>query len=236
MRSSARHAQPALDPATTPPEMTDAEAVREVVDGNREMFEVIVRRYNQRLYRIGMGYLQDHAETEDAMQNAYVKAFLHLGRFRGNAAFATWLTRIMINECLMVLRSRKRAAMESLDDEDSPAGRTVLSAPAADTLLDHERRAVLEHAVRALPLTHRTVYLLRDVQHLSTSETARALDMSTANVKVCLHRAREELKAEVLKSAAGLELFSYPAALCDPMTARVMQVVLELPAPRSTGR
>ena len=149
MRSSARHAQPALDPATTPPEMTDAEAVREVVDGNREMFEVIVRRYNQRLYRIGMGYLQDHAETEDAMQNAYVKAFLHLGRFRGNAAFATWLTRIMINECLMVLRSRKRPAIESLDDEDSPPGEPSCPRPSGHAARPRATRRARTRGARA---------------------------------------------------------------------------------------
>src|SRR3954466_443520 len=83
-------------------DIPDTEAVKRVIAGNREMFEVIVRRYNTRLYRIGMAYLRDHAQSEDAMQNAYLKAFLNLRRFRGNSAFSTWLTRIMVNECLMI--------------------------------------------------------------------------------------------------------------------------------------
>src|SRR6476620_6351802 len=105
-------------PRARPPDVSDLDAVDAVVGGNREMFEVIVRRYNTQLYRVGMAYLRHHAQTEDAMQNAYLKAFLHLPRFRGTAAFGTWLTRIMINECLMMLRSKKGLVMENIDNWD----------------------------------------------------------------------------------------------------------------------
>src|SRR3954471_5291450 len=87
--------------------IADQELVAEVCRGNREMFEVLVRRYNERLFRTGMAYLGGHEQVEDAMQNAYVKAFVHLGQFHGTAAFSTWLTRIMINECLEILRKGK---------------------------------------------------------------------------------------------------------------------------------
>src|SRR3954447_6135327 len=97
-------------------ELSDLEAVKGVISGQREMFEVIVRRYNTQLYRVGMAYLRNHTQTEDAMQNAYLKAFLHLDRFHGTSAFATWLTRIMINECLMILRTRKRFIMENIHE------------------------------------------------------------------------------------------------------------------------
>ena len=96
-------------------EIGDLDAIDEVCRGNREMFEVLVRRYNQQLFRIGIAYLRKHEEVEDAMQNAYLKAFIHLPRFERTAAFSTWLTRIMINECLMTLRRRKKAAEKSLD-------------------------------------------------------------------------------------------------------------------------
>ena len=101
-----------------PPDPSDWDAINAVNGGHREMFEIIVRRYNAQLYRAGMAYLRNHAQTEDAMQNAYLKAFLHLARFRGGSSFATWLTRIMINECLMIIRSGKRAVMENIDDEN----------------------------------------------------------------------------------------------------------------------
>src|SRR5687767_1716096 len=108
--------------------ITDLDAVAGVLNGDREMFAVIVRRYNTQLYRVGMAYLRNHAQAEDAMQNTYLKAFLNLERFRGNAAFATWLTRIMINECLMTLRSNKRFVMENIDDADEPVVRELFAA------------------------------------------------------------------------------------------------------------
>lgn len=204
-------------------EIADCDAVADVIRGNREMFEVIVRRYNPQLYRVGMAYLRSHAQAEDAMQNAYVKAFLHLDRFRRSAAFGTWLTRIMINECLMLLRRRKSA-------REAPADALLFEAPApepaaADEINRQEMKILLEQAIAILPRNLRSVYMLREVQHLSTAETAACLGLSVDNVKVSLHRARERLKAELLKSAAGVELFAYPAAFCDPLTARVLRAV-----------
>lgn len=203
--------------------ITDLDAVAGVLKGNREMFEIIVRRYNTQLYRVGMAYLRNHAQTEDAMQNAYLKAFLNLERFRGNSAFATWLTRIMINECLMTLRARNRFVMENIDEEGGRMAHESFAAPTADPLHNQDLKAVLEDAIQTLPRSHRAVYLLREVQQLSTAETAACLEISPENVKVTLHRAREGLKTELMKSAAGIELFDYTAAYCDPMTATVMQ-------------
>ena len=223
MHPLAYAALPAPDTPRPVAPLTDLEAVAGVLDGNREMFEVIVRRYNTQLYRVGMAYLRNHAQTEDAMQNAYLKAFLNLERFRGSAAFGTWLTRIMINECLMTLRTRKRFVMENIDDADDRVVRELFAAPSADSLHNQDLKAVLEQAIQTLPRTHRAVYLLREVQQLSTAETAECLEISPENVKVSLHRAREGLKTELLKSAAGVELFDYPAAYCDPMTSKVMQ-------------
>jgi RNA polymerase sigma-70 factor (ECF subfamily) len=182
-----------------------------------------------------MAYLRHHAQTEDAMQNAYLKAFQNLSQFQGRSSFATWLTRIMINECLMMLRVQKRCHLESIDDEHLNPHHESLATPSADPLQDQEMKAMLEQALAALPRTHRAVYMLREVQHLSTAETAESLGISVENVKVCLHRAREGLKAELLKSAAGIELFSYPAPYCDPMTRRVLNAVFALPMASTMG-
>lgn len=216
-------------PSTRPgSDLPDLEAIRAVIGGDTEMFAVIVRRYNPQLYRVGMAYLQDHARTEDAMQNSYLKAFLNLSRFRGRSSFGTWLTRIMINECLMILRRQKRIFMESLDDGTHERDVAAFAARAPEPLLGQEIKAALERAVQALPRMHRAVYLLRDVQQLSTAETAACLGITRENVKVLLHRAREGLKTEFLKSAAGVELYDYPAPYCEPMTARVLQAIRRL--------
>ena len=203
-------------------DVADAQAVDAVIRGDREMFEVIVRRYNPRLYRVGMAYLRNHAQTEDAMQNAYLKAFLHLHQFRASSGFATWLIRIMINECLMTLRSRKRAVLENIDDVNFE---TLPFVTEREPLRGEEIKAVLEQAVQTLPRLQRAVYMLREVQQLSTGETATCLGISKENVKVTLHRAREALKERLIASTAVTEIFDYPAAFCDPMTTRVMRAV-----------
>lgn len=206
------------------PEISDLQAIDEVNRGNREMFEVLVRRYNRRLFRVGLSYLRQHEQTEDAMQNTYLKAFVHLGNFQRNASFSTWLTRIMINECLMMLRRRRRAREEVLlegakiHDATAPQGDTRLSLK--------EMKVLVETAISALPRNLRTVYVLREVQHLTTDEAAACLGVSPGSIKVMLHRARERLKSTLLESAAGLELFPYRAEFCDPLTARVMGVIL----------
>ncbi len=216
------------------PDLSDSEAVAAVKSGNRDAFEVLVRRYNRQLYRVGMAYLRDHAQTEDAMQNAYLKSFLNLGRFHGTSSFATWLTRIMINECLMFLRSKKRFTMETLDDGHARVEHASFLAPAApDALAGQDIKAALETALQELPRMHRAVYLLREVQHLTTAETAKCLGISRENVKVSLHRARDGLKAQLLKSAAGVELHDYPARYCDPLTARVMNRIRSAPLRRA---
>lgn len=215
--------------------ISDLDAIAAVTGGNREMFEVIVRRYNQQLYRVGMAYLRNHAQVEDAMQNAYVKAFLNLSKFARGAAFSTWLTRIMINECLMVLRRQKSRPESVLDeaaiDAGTQAGAVVPFTTSSDSenpraaaerLSLTEMKALLENAVAALPRKYRAVYVLREVQQLSTAEVAATLGVSSGSVKVDLHRARERLKTELLKTAAGAELFGYHAVYCNAMTTRVM--------------
>ena len=212
------------------PEMPDLEAIAAVVSGDREMFEVIVRRYNQALYRVGMAYLRDHAQTEDAMQNTWIKAFLHLAAFRGGAAFSTWLTRIMINECLMTLRRRKTTAgLPPIRELDTEAPAAPDADRAGERLDREEIKAMLETAIAALPRNYRAVYVLREVQQLSIAETAACLRTTPTNVKVLLHRARERLKRDLLKTAAAIEVFSYPAPHCTPMTERVMAAVRALP-------
>jgi len=142
------------------------------------------RRYNPQLYRVGMAYLRNHAEAEDAMQNAYLKTFLYLRRFEGNAAFATWLTRIMINECLMLLRRKKRSVVGSTPMHVAYLDRAATAEAPTDILNAAEMKAILEHAIQRLPCRHRAVYILREVQRLSTEETATCLALSPANVKV----------------------------------------------------
>src|SRR4029079_2271763 len=156
-----------------------------------------MRRHNQRLYRVACGILGDPAEAEDVMQDAYVRAYAHLDQFAGRSSFATWLTRIAVNEALARTRWRSRFveidAMPETRKDALPSLWSPDKGPESQAI-GRSLQAVLESAVAALPDTYRPVVMLRDVQGLSTAEAAECLDVSEAVVKVRLHRGRAMLR------------------------------------------
>jgi RNA polymerase sigma-70 factor (ECF subfamily) len=156
------------------------------------------------------------------MQNTYLKAFLHLRDFGNKSTAATWLTRIMVNECLMILRRQRREGASPVQPEPIP-DKTING---ETQLTMKEMKLLLEQAIASLAPRPRRVFMLREIQKLSTAETAACLSLSPANVRVILHRAHEEVKAALVRHAASAELFSYPATFCDPLTARVMRSIL----------
>ena len=130
----------------------------------------------------------------------------------------------------MMLRSRKGVVLEELDADGGQVDEEALAGVDSEPALNREDvKTVLEQLMASLSRTQRAVYLLREVQQLSIAETAQSLGLSPENVKVSLHRAKEALKAQLMKSAAGIELFEYPATYCDPMTAKVMAAVVKGP-------
>lgn len=203
--------------------LSDAEVVRRVVTGDKASFEILMRRHNTRVWRAIRSVLRDDAEAEDAMQQAWLSAYLHLPQFQGGSAFSTWLTRIALNEGLARLRRRNPLALAAELPEDAMDS-------TLPPVVDPERRAagrqlaaLLEEALDALPLNHRTVIMLREVQGLSTAEAADVLGVSEEVVKVRLHRAKGALREALYErtgEAAG-EAFSFLAPRCDRMVAAV---------------
>jgi RNA polymerase sigma-70 factor (ECF subfamily) len=204
---------------------TDEEVVERVLAGDRALFEVLVRRHNGRLYRAARAILRRDDEAEDAVQDAYVGAFAELSRFRGDAPFGAWLLRIAVNAALARRRRGRTlvaidpvrdglAEVETMDHGDDPERATG----------NRELRHALEAAVDALPAPLRTVFVLRDVEGLSTAEAAAALGLSAENVKVRLHRARAALRQR-LDEALGREtrrLYSFDGERCDRIVAAVL--------------
>ncbi len=213
------------------PSLDDGEVVRRVLAGEVELFEVLLRRHDPRVYRTVRSILRDEAEAEDAMQAAWVRAYQHLGEWKGAASFTTWLLRIAANEALGRLRRRRRLVAVD-DDQDGDGG---IMDPRAD---DPEERAaareavrLLERAVDELPPHHRLVFMLREVEGLSTSETAAALGIAEDAAKVRLHRARAALRRSLEETVEGaaLEAFPFHAPRCDRIVARVMEAIAGLP-------
>lgn len=223
-------ASAALLEQATKEEWTDEQVVGRVLSGETALYEVLMRRHNQRLYRVARAILRDDAEAEDVMQDAYVRAYQNLASFEGRAKFATWLTRIAVHEALA--RSRKRARFQSIDSSEGSQGDTMNSimstnrSPEQETY-DRELSGILEDAVLSLSEEYRLVFILRDVEGMSTEETAQSLNLTPENVKVRLHRAhsklRKQLYAAVGRSAA--RCFQFHAVRCDRVVRGVFETL-----------
>jgi RNA polymerase sigma-70 factor, ECF subfamily len=216
--------------------LTDDEAVGRVLAGDRAVFEVLMRRYNQRLYRVARTILKDESEAEDVMQHAYVQAYVHLGEFAGRAAFSTWLTKIAVYEALARIRRRHRdrpPAPLTESDED-PMSMLRSSEPDPEQQALHgELRTLLESAIESLPPGYRSVLVLREVEGLSTAETAECLDLTEDAVKTRLLRARALLREELLERAgvtAG-SAFTFHLSRCDRVVTGVFERLRLMPPP-----
>ena len=210
---------------TSGEQLSDADVVRRVVAGDAALFEILMRRHNQRIYRAVRAVLRSDEDVEDVMQQAYINAYQHLGQFAGDAQFSTWLTRIAINEAL---RRRKRARVVgegeegvtlSLVEDDGPDPEQQASTA--------EIRELLEREVAALPEMYRLVIMLRDVEGMSTAETAASLAISEDVVKTRLHRGRVMLRDNLYRRAGVTlqSLYTFGNARCDRVVASVMACI-----------
>lgn len=215
--------QSALQPVATPTVLSDEEVVARVLAGDVSLFEILMRRYNQRLFRVARGILADDAEAEDIVQEAYMRAFRELATFRGEALFSTWLTRIACHEALARAKKRRRLVqLVPSTGGEPPDPPSEASGPERE-MENRELQAVLREAVEALPDPLRAVFCLREIEDLSTEETASALDLSIENVRVRLHRARRSLR-QTLDQRIGCEvrrLYLFDGPRCDRIVAGV---------------
>jgi len=201
--------------------LADAEVVKRVLAGDTALFEVLMRRHNGRIYRAVRSIVRDDVETEDVMQQAYVSAYAHLDQFAGAASVATWLTKIAVNEALARVRTRGRfVAVDPSAQDERPM--SELSNPER-RMASRELGGLLESAIDRLPEGYRSVFVLREVEGLSTAETAECLALTQELVKVRLHRAKARLRDDIFArvgSTAG-ELFQFQAPRCDRVVAAV---------------
>lgn len=200
--------------------LSDEEVVERVLAGDTSLYEILMRRYNQRLFRVARGIVTDDAEAEDVAQEAWVRAFCELGTFRGEARFSTWVTRIACHEALARARKRRRLVPIAGGEPPEPPGET----PSPEREMENrELHSVLREAVEGLPDALRAVFCLREVEGLSTEQTADALGLSVENVRVRLHRAKRSLRQK-LDERIGCEvrrLYLFDGARCDRMVAGV---------------
>ena len=209
---------------------TDAEVVARVLAGEKELYELLMRRYNQKLYRAVRSFLWEGHDAEDAMQDTYLAADEKLHQFRHEALFSTWLVRIGINVALGKLREKKRYALgPAADDRLREVGKllsqeTVFLNPES-IAIRKEVKQLLEKAIDCLPEKYRVVYMLREVEGMSLSEVVQCLGISESNVKVRLHRAKALLKECLYKLSVNRGVYEFGFKRCDQLVEKVMKAL-----------
>lgn len=218
--------QPGTRPAI-PTGLSDADVVRRVLGGEPALFEVLMRRYNQRVFRATRSVLRGDDESEDAMQQAWLSAYSHLGQFQGTASFSTWVTRIALNEALG--RAGRGSHLTSMEEllEGHEAMRSKMQDPEGRAA-DRELGRMMEEAIDSLPDLYRSVFVLREVEGMSTADAAVALGVSAEAVKIRLHRARLLLRDRLYARAgsAAQGAFAFLGWRCDRMVASVTARIL----------
>ena len=213
-------------------DLTDDRLVEMARDNDLTAFEALMRRHNRRLFRVTRSVLRDVTAAEDAVQEAYIRAFTKLSSYKPTGKFSSWLTRVALNEALM-MRRRDRSDTVSLEEIGEqalvPAEPNSQEPPTADQFVEAAHaRALLEHAIDALPENFRMVFVLRVVEGLDVRETAECLELNSNTVRTRLFRAQRQLRSNLSRVLQGesSEIFDFGAERCDHVVEKVLERLL----------
>jgi len=207
--------------------INESQVIKRILSGEKELYEILVRRNNQKLYRVIRGYLKDDGEIEDIMQDTYVKAFTKLHQFKLESTFSTWLIRIGINESLARLKDKGK--LYHLNEQSNNFSNTILEIPdnrqlnPQDKMIRNEAKQILEDAIDSLDVKYKTVYILKKVEEMSLKEISVVLDITVANVKIRLYRSKEMLKEKLYEVTNDKNIFEFGFSRCDRITENVMK-------------
>ena len=221
--------QEALNIMNQSEQMSETEIIERILKGEKHLYEIIVRRFNPYLYKIGRSYNYNHEDTEDLMQDTYVDTFKSLSQFQSRASFKTWISRIMLNNCFR--KKEKSSYKNEIMKDINEAAKPIFQSSDNETNKVVQKRElgnILETAISNLAEDYRLVFSLREINGMSVAETAELLNISEANVKVRLNRSKTMLQNIIKKSYAPAELYEYHAVYCNAMTDKVMNIINQL--------
>lgn len=209
--------------------LTETEIVERIVKGEKSLYEIIVRRFNPYLYKVGRSFNYKHEDTQDLMQETFIDAYKNLSKFEGRSGFKTWIIRIMLNNCYRKKKkySFKNETMQDIHDHSKPMFQHPVNDPQS-LVQNRELEHIIEEALGKIPEDYRLVFSLREMNGLNVLETASLLNISEVNVKVRLNRSKAMLRTEIEKSYPVHELFEFNAIYCNAMTEKVMSIINEL--------
>jgi RNA polymerase sigma-70 factor (ECF subfamily) len=208
---------------------TETEIIGRILEGEKALYEIIVRRFNPYLYKVGRSYNYNHEDTQDLMQETFIDAYKNLLQFEGRSDFKTWIIRIMLNNCYRKKEksSFKNEIMQDVNDNSKPMFTSTIN----DTdriIQNRELGHIIEDALGKIPFDYRMAFSLREINGLNVSETANLLSISEANVKVRLNRAKTMLRCEIEKTYSASELFEFNLIHCDSIVEHVMKKINEI--------
>ena len=208
---------------------TDAEVINGILSGNKSLFEILIRRYNPDLYKIGRGYGFSHQDTEDLMQETFISSFQNLSKFENRSSFKTWIIRIMLNQCYHKshkLDYQNKPGIEISVNQNSGAMYLTTKHSNPDrSVVNKELKNVIETALKNLPEDYRMTFILRELTGLNVAQTAELLNITTANVKVRLNRAKMMLRKEIEKIYSPEEIYEFNLIYCDKIVDEVMKKI-----------
>ena len=212
-------------PINTSTPLTEQEIIERIAEGETKLFEMLMQRHNARMYRIGMVIINNDSEIEDVMQNAYLKAYQGLRGFEFKSSFSTWLTRILVNECLQHLKKNKRVrsimSINQLNMKSEEIGAGATKRP-DNVALNKELGKALEESIMQLPEKYRVIFVMREIENMTVSETVEALQITETNVKVRLNRAKAMLRDKLNDYYKSDFLFHFYLTRCERVTKAVM--------------
>jgi RNA polymerase sigma-70 factor (ECF subfamily) len=206
---------------------TDAEIIQKILNGEGPLFEILIRRYNSVLYKIARSYGFNHQDAQDLMQEAHLAAYMQLKKFEHRSLYKTWLSKIIINKCLYKMRYgyfKNEHPASSLIDETAQPMLTQVS-QSENEVTKRELGKVIEHSLQLLPVTYRTVFILREVEGFNIAETSELLQISPVNVKVRLNRAKAMLQKELEQVYSSAELYEFNLVYCDKIVKEVFNKI-----------
>jgi len=216
----------------------DFELVQRILNGEPALYEILIRRYNPFIYRIGRAYRYDHQSTEDLMQETYISAYLNLQKFEHRASFKTWLAKIMLHQCWHKKKKFSYQKETAFDNDNFNEIATPMfqhQRHTEKTVINKELGRVIENALIQMGEDYRMVFTLRELNGLNVAETADVLNISEGNVKVRLNRAKTMLRDEIKKMYSPEDIFEFNLIYCDGMVEGVMRRILEKRSEKDKG-
>jgi RNA polymerase sigma factor (sigma-70 family) len=211
--------------------LSDEKVIQKILAGETAVFEILIRRYNPVLYRIGRMYGFNHHDTEDLMQDTHVAAYMQLAAFEHRATYMTWISRIMINKCIY---KQKYGYYKNEIPDEQVYETNAATIQTEQNMLNRELSSVLEKSLESIPVIYRSVFVLREVQGFSIAETAELLGITPVNVKVRLNRAKSLLQKQLERFYSANEIYSFNLIYCDNVVNRVFEEINKKTLHRST--